>query len=611
MATGASRLSACAIACLLLTAVCSQAADAAIYQVPAEITAENCSAPVEDEIMAWLATVPDGNTAQFAPDSCYGQDGTIALSSRSGLIIDGRGSEFRALTQGGSHRANWRFIGGANLSVQNMAVRGSNPDGAYVPAVEWQHGYSVEGVQGMTLANVEARDTWGDGVYLAHSVHTPECGDDASSARNVVISEAIAADNGRQGVAIVDAENVTLQDSTIGPVAWWSVDIETDDDCEIARHINLLRNQFGANRYGVIGSVGFGAYPQVGDVTAIDNTQTVATQGLPGDYCWAPVWILSPVDAEGHVPAYRENYVFRGNRLLGTHNGFEFRGVDSIEVGANNVTLTPTTGCGKRAGVLLVDSDTVGITSNAFSGANNVFTADTLSTGITAQGNWMAETWIDSGPDGSVSSPSASFAFSSDGVGATFECKLDEGEFEPCSAPKEYAPLADGVHTFQVRAIDAGGNPDPSPASRTWSVDTVAPLVTLAKPAPATTTATPPPPLDTTAPPLQLSGALSQRVLRQRGVLVTAASPAEASTVTARGKVMIRGSANVLRFTPATKQIASGAKATLKLKLKRSPLSAIGRALKAGKRMSAKVTVTAKDAAGNVTTKQRTIKLKR
>ena len=26
------------------------------------------------------------------------------------------------------------------------------------------HGYSVEGVQGMMLSNIEAMDTWGDGV---------------------------------------------------------------------------------------------------------------------------------------------------------------------------------------------------------------------------------------------------------------------------------------------------------------------------------------------------------------------------------------------------------------------------------------------------------------
>ena len=349
-----------------------------VYKVPKKIP-DNCSAPVEDRIMAWLATVPNGSTVQFGPGGCYGQDGTITLTGRSGLVIDGQGSEFRALTPGDAGRANWRFAGGANLTVQNMAVRGTNPNGEYVHAVEWQHGYSVEGVQGMTLSNVQARETWGDGVLLYHGADSPACGDDASSARNVVITGALIERAGRQGVAIVDAENVTLQDSTIGPVAWWGVDIETDDNCEIARHVNIVRNQFGANRYGVIGSVGFGGDPQVGDMTVTDNTQTVET-GLPGE-CWAPVWILSP-DAK-----YRSGYTFQRNRLLARRNAFEFRRVNNIDVSSNNVTLTPTTGCGKRAGVLMVDSHTVGITSNAFSGANNVFVADSLSTGITATGN--------------------------------------------------------------------------------------------------------------------------------------------------------------------------------------------------------------------------------
>jgi hypothetical protein len=35
----------------------------------------------------------------------------------------------------------------------------------------------------------------------------------------------------------------------------------------------------------------------------------------------------------------------------------------------------------------MVDSHDVTIRSNAFTGANNVFTADSLSTGVTAEGN--------------------------------------------------------------------------------------------------------------------------------------------------------------------------------------------------------------------------------
>jgi len=369
------------MACLLLALAWSQPASGRVYKVPKKIPSD-CSVAVEGQIMAWLAKVPNGATAQFAPGGCYGQDETITLTGREGLVIDGEGSEFRALTPGGSHRANWRLVGGRDLTLENMAVRGSNPQGLYDHNVEWQHGYSIEGVQRVTLSQAQARETWGDGVMLWRSAPSPACGDDASSARDVLIAGAVLERNGRQGVAVVDAENVTLQDSTIGPVAWSNVDIETDDDCEIARHVTITRNQFGANSYGVVASVGFGADPQVGDVTVTDNTQSVATTG-----CFAPVRILSPVVPGGQQPVYRSSYTFTGNRLLGTRNGFEFRGARNVDVSSNNVSLPPTVGCGTRAGVLLVDSHGVGIVSNVFSGANTVFTADSLSTDITSQGN--------------------------------------------------------------------------------------------------------------------------------------------------------------------------------------------------------------------------------
>jgi hypothetical protein len=89
--------------------------------------------------------------------------------------------------------------------------------------------------------------------------------------------------------------------------------------------------------------------------------------------------------------------------------------------------------------------------------------------------NTAPDTAVDSGPQGAISSSSATFAFSSDDVAAGFECSLDGAAYAGCTSPQQYTGLADGSHTFNVRASDNAGNMDASPATRTWTADTVAP----------------------------------------------------------------------------------------------------------------------------------------
>jgi Bacterial Ig domain len=81
------------------------------------------------------------------------------------------------------------------------------------------------------------------------------------------------------------------------------------------------------------------------------------------------------------------------------------------------------------------------------------------------------DTAITGGPSGSTTSTSAGFGFRSNEPGSTFECRLDAGAWGACASPKSYSGLAQGSHTFSVRAEDAAGNVDASPASRTWTVE--------------------------------------------------------------------------------------------------------------------------------------------
>ncbi len=81
-------------------------------------------------------------------------------------------------------------------------------------------------------------------------------------------------------------------------------------------------------------------------------------------------------------------------------------------------------------------------------------------------------------PGNPTTSTTATFTFSANDPGATFECKLDGAAFAACDSPKQYTGLAAGPHTFQVRASDLAGNgTDPTPAAHTWTVDTTPPTV--------------------------------------------------------------------------------------------------------------------------------------
>jgi len=86
---------------------------------------------------------------------------------------------------------------------------------------------------------------------------------------------------------------------------------------------------------------------------------------------------------------------------------------------------------------------------------------------------------------GTTNVKTASFTFTSNEP-STFHCRLDTPTFDPvpCTSPVGYA-VADGQHTFVVRATDAAGNT--AEASHTWEVDSAAPTVNIgSRPASAT-----------------------------------------------------------------------------------------------------------------------------
>jgi LPXTG-site transpeptidase (sortase) family protein len=123
-------------------------------------------------------------------------------------------------------------------------------------------------------------------------------------------------------------------------------------------------------------------------------------------------------------------------------------------------------------------SDSVGIKNYVSTSTDNSVTYD----------GTAPETTISTAPGNPVNTTDASISFSgtddTNGTGiASYQCKLDSGDYASCTSSKAYSSLSDGSHTFTVYASDMVGNDDPSPATYTWVVDTSSPSTNItAKP---------------------------------------------------------------------------------------------------------------------------------
>ncbi|HJQ30300.1 MAG TPA: Ig-like domain-containing protein, partial [Rubrobacter sp.] len=78
---------------------------------------------------------------------------------------------------------------------------------------------------------------------------------------------------------------------------------------------------------------------------------------------------------------------------------------------------------------------------------------------------------------------SPTFAFDSSEPDSTFKCRIYRSGLTPpafgaCSGTGTHTEtISSGTYTFDVQATDPRGNTDPTPAFRTWTVDTKGPTV--------------------------------------------------------------------------------------------------------------------------------------
>ncbi len=198
--------------------------------------------------------------------------------------------------------------------------------------------------------------------------------------------------------------------------------------------------------------------------------------------------------------------------------------------------------------------------------------------------NGPPATSLTSAPSASTTGTTAAFGFTSpDDPAATFECSLDGAPFGFCATPVNYSGLGLGNHTFRVRAVDALGTADPTPATHAWMIT----------------------PADTEPPAVSASMAATRKLtVGRNGILVVTASCDERCTIIAKATVTVPspltgGKRTLYTITSNTIDAAAGASGQVRIKLTGRQLRAVRNSLKAGKRVRITITVIGTDASGN------------
>ncbi|MHB8243030.1 MAG: beta-propeller fold lactonase family protein [Solirubrobacteraceae bacterium] len=86
----------------------------------------------------------------------------------------------------------------------------------------------------------------------------------------------------------------------------------------------------------------------------------------------------------------------------------------------------------------------------------------------------VLDTVIRTGPTAFDRQTEPTFSFDAS-YPSTYECKLDSGSFAACERSPAIQVMTDGPHTLAVRARDAVGDLDPTPATYSWTRDSTPP----------------------------------------------------------------------------------------------------------------------------------------
>ncbi len=214
---------------------------------------------VTAELQKFLTSVPHHSKIVFPKNAKYRIEGTLQLARRNDMVVDGNGATFFA-TQPTTNRkrSQWIVSDISGLVFTNMTIRGAHrnggtSNGAYVEALEAQHGLEIRGGDSIEVANLRISDVYGDFIYIAGSLPPAH-----ASPENIYIHDSVFRRNGRQGVAVVQADNVVIANNDIADTRRATFDLEPNGANSWVRGVFIVNNRVGSGRLKFVAGHGLG-----------------------------------------------------------------------------------------------------------------------------------------------------------------------------------------------------------------------------------------------------------------------------------------------------------------------------------------------------------------
>jgi hypothetical protein len=330
-----------------------------VFWVPKSINATG-RVNVTDRLQQFIDRVPDGHVIRFRRNGRYRAEGTLFVNHRAHLVFDGNGATVFATIGGAPDRAQFWLKDSSAIVFRDLNVRGANPkggtaEGAYNVEQETQHGFRLEGVDGVEIANVHVSDVYGDFVYIGRD-------NDRVPSQNVWIHDSDFRRNGRQGIAVTAATNVIIERNTFFKTRRSTIDLEPNSRSWHVSNVFILNNNVGKGRLLFVASHGQGP---------VDNIVISGNQ-LHGH--------ALTIDAVPPGGKRRSNWVVTDNVSDATvHNRpMRFSGIDGLVVSGNKQVVT-----GEQPGVIVTDDCGTRIAHNDFGKAGIVRHGDPCAADLT------------------------------------------------------------------------------------------------------------------------------------------------------------------------------------------------------------------------------------